>query len=57
MGFHECFITTQELIAHSMYVVYIDEAFKFIPREQFLFKTTDEYSSDTVSSCLNNSTW
>ena len=32
-----------------MYVVYIEEAFKFIPKEQFVFHTLDEYSEDTVS--------
>ncbi|XP_067946781.1 carbohydrate sulfotransferase 15-like [Watersipora subatra] len=34
------------LLQHSMYVVYIKEAFKFIPRKQFLFTTTEEYSEN-----------
>ncbi|XP_067943434.1 uncharacterized protein [Watersipora subatra] len=34
------------LLPHSMYSVYIKEAFKFIPRSQFRFNTTDEYSVD-----------
>ncbi|XP_067950807.1 uncharacterized protein [Watersipora subatra] len=38
------------LLQHSMYVVYIKEAFKFIPKSQFLFTTIDEYSKNNVKS-------
>ncbi|XP_067943637.1 carbohydrate sulfotransferase 15-like [Watersipora subatra] len=38
----------EDILAHSMYVVYIKEAFKFIPREQFMFRTSEEYNARTV---------
>ncbi|XP_067942547.1 carbohydrate sulfotransferase 15-like isoform X2 [Watersipora subatra] len=37
------------LLVHSLYVVYIQEAFKFIPKDQFLFVTTEEYSKNTTN--------
>ena len=31
-----------------MYVIFIEEAFKFIDRRQFIFTETSEYSADQV---------
>ena len=39
----------QNLLKHSLYVVYIEEAFKFIPQQQFIFTTMEDYKHDEVS--------
>ncbi|XP_067931262.1 uncharacterized protein [Watersipora subatra] len=36
------------LLTHSLYVVFLEEAFKFVPSEQVLVKTMEEYSNDRV---------
>ncbi|XP_067930546.1 carbohydrate sulfotransferase 15-like [Watersipora subatra] len=43
----------ESLIAHSMYIIFIEEMFKLIPRKQFRFKTLDEYSQDRVKTAID----
>ncbi|XP_067949068.1 carbohydrate sulfotransferase 15-like [Watersipora subatra] len=38
----------ENLLRHSLYVVYLEESFKFVPARQFQFRTMDEYSLDQV---------
>ena len=39
----------QNLLKYNLYVLYIEEAFKFIPSHQFIFTTMAEYSQNEVS--------
>ena len=50
MNANEKIITIlQNLLKHSLYVVYIEEAFKFIPQQQFIFTKMEDYKKDEVS--------
>ncbi|XP_067930642.1 uncharacterized protein [Watersipora subatra] len=39
----------ETLLTHSLYVVFLEEIFKFVPQEQVLVKTLDEYSKNRVT--------
>ena len=42
-------LDSQVLLRHSLYVIFIEEAFKFIDRKQFIFTMMSEYSADQVT--------
>lgn len=48
VNFITFYFVFQNLLKHSLYVLYIEEAFKFIPQEQFIITTMEDYKKNEV---------